>query len=364
MLISKFYLNLSMYGAKPTGLGVYSAHCAGILEERFDCNVFTHYYLAQDQMKVVWSPSYIAMGEGRLSALRRIIYSLYGFCEKNAFIYNPTHHGMLFHNNQVITIHDLIPLHHPEQYKLQYYYFRFYLPLLIRKCRAILTVSETAKSEICEYYHLSSDMVYVIPNGVDSETFLFKGSTRNFCNENPYLLVIGAAFYHKNVHELLQNFQCWQGRYKIKIASSRGRYGEYLQTLVTNLGLTENVEFLGYVSPEQLVELYQKCEALVFPSLSEGFGLPPIECLASGRPVIVSDIAVHKEVLGEAAIYITSNKPESWSTAFDLLRDPTIVARKIEAGKKVVAKFSWENSGELLVGTLLEIEPELRRFLL
>lgn len=358
---NRFVLNLSMLGQSPTGLGVYARHCADSLEKHFNCTIVTSYHVPKPACPVITSPADIAIGAGKLAPIRRLIHPFREVNRSLDFVYTPTHHGMIRHDRQIVTIHDLICIHHPRQHKFQYLFFKTVVPLLIKKCTAIFTVSETARDEISRYYSVDRKRIFVVPNGVDQELY---APCKDFASaEHNYLLVVGAAYPHKNTLELLQNWRLWKGRYRVKIVSARGEYERLLKRFVEEHGLAGDVDFPGYVSGENLVRLYQHCAALVFPSLWEGFGLPPIEAMACGRPVIASDIAVHQEVLADAAIYVTPTDRESWAKAFTALADEQMVSDKIQRGFERVKIYSWQNSSELLVKALLEAEPALARFI-
>jgi glycosyltransferase involved in cell wall biosynthesis len=360
MSTSNFYINLSMLGTNPTGLGIYSEHCAEYLERFFASTLLTSHYHPRTDAKVSLSPRQIAIGAGRFAAIWRAVYSIWGAPKRADFIYSPTHHGFRGIENQVITILDLIAIHHPKQHKMQYLYFRYFLPSIVKKCRAIFTISETAKADICDFYSIKPEKVFIVPCGVDYKTF-FPGLQDDEQLQEPYLLVVGASYPHKNIHEILLNWPLWKGKYKLKIASSRGKYKLYLQDLIEKCELENHVEFLGYVSTEELADLYRGCSALLFPSLWEGFGLPPIEVLASGRPAIVSDIPVHKEILGDAAIYVTPGNFESWRNAFGVLNDQQQINQQISRGLSLVQQYSWERVGQELVKSLLAVEPRLEK---
>lgn len=355
----KLLINMSSYGDTPTGLGVYSRHCADFLEREFNSTVLAGYYKPESGSVVRRAPRGIAIGEGRLSALKRMAYSICGGPIIGEIVYSPTHHGFMCHDTQVITVHDLICIHHPAQHKTQNLYFKKVVPRLLRKSQAVFTVSETTKCEISEYYGIKEDRIFVIPNGVDQN--VFRPGSDKASMEKEYLLVVGASYPHKNIDDLFRQWRQWKGRYKIVIASAKGSYAVFLKKLAVDLGLENDVEFTGYVDEKRLVTLYQNCAALVFPSLWEGFGLPPIEALACGRPVIVSDIAVHREVLDDAAFYITPGDPETWHTAFLFLADKTAVADKVQNGLQLVQNLSWEESGKKLVSALLTVYPQLAR---
>jgi glycosyltransferase involved in cell wall biosynthesis len=352
-----FTINLSMIGRNITGLGVYSLRCTEYLDDAFNCSIISNYYKSDQGNEIIAPIGEIELGNvNKITYLKRMFYLNIIFPRRDSFIYTPTHHGVFGVKRQIITIHDLIPIHHPQQHKLQYLYFKYYLPSLVKQCKAIFTVSQTAKEDICKYYKVDMRKVLVVPNGVDTKMFTPQKEMKCIA---PYLLVVGAAYPHKNIHELLNNWQVWKGKYKLKIASARGKYGEYLKKIVAQYKLEQDVEFLGYVTQEQLIKLYQDCKALVFPSLWEGFGLPPIEALACDRPVIVSDIPVHKEILQDAAIYITLGKRDTWEEAFAMLDDNQQIESKLKLAPKIIKQYNWDRTGEILINSLLQVEPSL-----
>lgn len=355
--MKRFVINLSMLGPSATGLGVYAEHCARSLEKHLNCTIISSHYTPSPGTVKISSPTEIAIGSGQLAAFRRTVYTLWGFPREEDFIYTPTHHGIFNYENQIITILDLIPLHNPSQHRFQYYYFKYLLPLIAKRARAIFTISEAVKSEISVYYSVNKEKIFVVPCGIDLNKF---APTSEIVRKSEgYLLVVGASYPHKNIEELLENWHSWKGRYKLKIASSRGKHKLFLESLVRKFELVNDVEFLGYISDEELVKLYQNCSALVFPSLCEGFGMPPLEVMACGRPAIVSDIPVHKEIMRDAAIYVTPGNSESWRNAFNILNDEKQITAKVNAGLELVKQYTWERSGDKLLEALLTVEPDL-----
>lgn len=355
-------LNFSMIGKESTGLGVYAMQAGEKIAEQFVCNVISSNkdFFQGKIMNYINSPEGIVLGASNLSSLKRLLYSA-SFNREIDFVYTPTHHGLFRVDNQVITIHDLIALHYPEQHKFQYYYFKYIMPILIKKIRAIFTVSENSKDDICHYYGVSRQFVYVIPNGIQEE----KHSVKKFQGrEKNYLLVIGAGYYHKNIHELIENNKLWKNKYRLKIVSAKGSYKKKLEDMIKENGLSDNVDFLSYVTNENLSVLYQNCMALVYPSLWEGFGIPPLEALSYGKPVIVSDIPIFREILDEAGIYVRLHEQESWEMAFDLLNQKSFINEKIFYGQKVLEKYNWRKNGIILKNALLDVEPKLKNTLI
>lgn len=351
----EFYINLTMLGPKPTGIGVYSKCCAECLDRYFHCTFISSFFSSKYNNLVLASPPDIAIGGGRWSAFKRQFYRFPG--TKEDFAYCPAHFRSPQAQTQIITVHDLIRMRYPSQNYWHYASFRFLLPQTLRRCKAVFTVSKTSKADLCACYKLSPSQVYVVPNSIDLEIF-----HPEFFSQQDYLLIVGATYPHKNIQELLTNWPFWKGRYHLKIASARGHYKQQLVMLVQKFNLGNDVTFLDYVNEGKLVELYQHCAALVFPSLWEGFGIPPLEAMACGRPVIASAIPVHQEILGKAAIYITPGVPETWEQAFNTLATPSLVADHIQAGLELVQKYTWENTCQHLIESLLQVEPALKQF--
>lgn len=353
----KLIANVSMLGPKPTGLGVYSENCVSSLARRFNLGLIAGTSTLPPGEVLERAPASVAIGGGKLAAIRRQFWMRSLKFGPNNLVYSPTHHGLPSVVGQVITIHDLICLRFPSQHKPQYLFFKFGLPKLLKKCRAVFCVSETTKADVAQTYGYPKDKIFVVPNGVDRSSFSADTKARD-CD--PYLLMVGARYSHKNVDEVLQMSDLWSAKYRLLVTSCAGSYRQQLEKQVASLGLQDRVQFLDYLSRDELIRLYQGCSALVYPSKWEGFGIPPLEALACGSPVIASGIPVHREVLGDAAFFVELGNRASWSSAFDALGSEAAVERCLLAGKSVLDRFTWENSAEMLVRGLLAVEPALQ----
>ncbi len=353
----KLIANASMLGDKPTGLGVYSINCVNGLVERLECSVIGSKLCGVTARHMLESPSEITLGTGYKGAIKRVLWLKGLRIEKETLVYSPTHHGLGGHDNQIITIHDLISLRYPRQHILQYIYFRLHLPRMIKRCRAIFTVSETSKLDISTYYKYPLSKIFVVPNCIDPSRFAP-------CNvENsaaPYLLMVGASYPHKNVEEVLDCHHLWADKYDLCIVSCAERYRAKLKKKISRLGLSKKIRFVDYASLDSLRKFYQGATALIYPSRWEGFGIPPLESLACGTPVVVSDIPVLKEVLGDAAVYIKLGDPGSWEAAFDILNDSTAIRRKASMARERLGQYTPEGAVDQLIGSLIEVEPRVR----
>ena len=160
---------------------------------------------------------------------------------------------------------------------------------------------------------------------------------------------------------MLQRHHLWAPEFRLKIVSTRARYGAVIRAAVRQHGLEQRVDFLDDITEQELIDLYRGCAAVVYPSLMEGFGRPALEGMAVGRPVILSDIAVHRESFAEAAIFITPGDACSWERAFGELRaDSASQQVRIERGLGIARRYSLENSCRKLAEALLQVEPRLR----
>lgn len=249
----------------------------------------------------------------------------------------------------VLTLHDTFHLRFFHSLKVsEKIYMRFLFPHILRRFHGIITVSSFSKSEITTQTQFKND-IQVIHNGIDFSTK--KRGTASFQDDAPYFLFVGAHKPHKNLPFLLTAFAQSKAFHSahIKICGqSKGmRTHVSIEGLVRELGLEDRVELLGAVSDEHLVHLYEKALAFVFPSLYEGFGLPPLEAMSYGCPVIVSNVASLPEVCEGAAHYIDPTNEASLATALiTLATDSTYRSELIRKGSKHAAQYTWEKSAE------------------
>ncbi len=353
----KLIANLSMLGPRPTGLGVYARHCAQALLRAFDIALIAGQDSPGRAPILAQAPAAAAIGAGPWAAIRRQLWMRSVRIGAGQLVYSPTHHGLPRAEGQVITIHDLICLRFPNQHRPQYLYFRFGLPRLLRRCRAVFTVSETTRQDIAATYGFPAERIHVVPNGVDRTAF---SPAPNPHTGAPFLLMVGARYVHKNVDEVLDHAALWAGRWRLKVTSCSGAYRAHLERRVQAEGVDDRVEFLDYISFADLVALYQQCSALLYPSKWEGFGIPPLEALACGTPVIASDIAVHREVLGDAARLVALGDKAAWRQAFESISAGTGQPKRVTpAAEAVLQRFTWARSAEKLVDALIAVEPAL-----
>jgi len=289
-----------------------------------------------------------------LKPLAWMLYARFGFaCKPDQPMLSVMHNVVPRSRNQVVTVHDLRPCFFPDN-PIQAYYWRHILPRSLRKAKAIVTVSQTSKAKICSVYGIAPEKIHVVTNCfVPTETV-----AEDELERMPRLLCVGGNWRHKNIHELLEMHELWRDRYQVDIVMAKTAYLEMLRELVTRLGLEELVCFHHGVPDKRLREMYQSSAALVYPSLDEGFGIPPLEAMSYGLPVIASDIPVFRELFSTAPLYISVGSRESWKQAFERLESDEQVCCHMKTGREVVQRFTPESLRRQLADMVSAVWPE------
>jgi glycosyltransferase involved in cell wall biosynthesis len=274
-------------------------------------------------------------------------------------LYCPANLAPLASRRNALVIHDLAALAHPEWYGRTYgAWQRFVLPALARRARLVLTVSRFARGEIAERLGIPEDSVAVVPNGV-SDAFDPSAdpepARRALGLDRPYVLTLATRSARKNVAVLGEAAAALRPL-GIELVSAGGARG-YLRG-----GGAQAGRALGYVPERLLPCLYAGALALAMPSLYEGFGLPCLEAMACGTPVVASDRGALPETCGDAALLANPESGEAFAAA--LLRatsDESERRRLIEAGRSRAAGFTWQRTAELTDAALEAIVSAQRR---
>jgi glycosyltransferase involved in cell wall biosynthesis len=243
----------------------------------------------------------------------------------------------------VVTVHDLIPLHFPQQGSPLTLYFRHYLPQVIRQAEHIICDSESTLRDIYRFFGKPPGATTVIPLAYDAGHYRWLDLPRQ-----PYFLYVGSHYTYKNLGRLIEAFaQTSLLETKLLIAGVPDpRYTPSLQAQTQALGLGDRVEFLAYVPYDDLPRLINQAIALVFPSLWEGFGLPVLEAMACGTPVITSNRSALPEVAGDAALLIDPYQVGALADAMgSVANDSRLWNTLHQAGLARARGFSWEETG-------------------
>lgn len=253
----------------------------------------------------------------------------------------------------VLTVHDLLPFRHPEYVPGPYSpILRTMIRLAVRTATCILTISRASRDDVIAELGVPTDHVVVIPLAGSGHGAELVHTARR----DDRLLAVGNRMPHKGFETLLKALARMDpgARPHLTITGSRG--DDPLVPLLERLGLVDSVDLLGWRSQREMDRLYAESAALVFPSRFEGFGLPPLEAMARGCPVIASDLPVLHEVAGEAARYVDPTDPDAIADAIrSLLDSPNERDRMSRAGLARAAEFSWDATASATRAALLEV---------
>ena len=258
----------------------------------------------------------------------------------------------------VVTIHDCIHLRFPQYLpnRIAYAYARASLWTATHRAARVITVSEASKRDILSYFNIPESRVEVIYNAIDERFWrqppadeMDRVRERYQLNA-PFVLYTGNIKPHKNLERLIEAFNMLRQAPYLKhvqlliIGDEISKYATLRRT-VHRYKLHKHVRFFGFVSDQTLAALYRLADVFVFPSLYEGFGLPPLEAMASGTPVITSNVSSLPEVVGDAALMIDPYDPGAIADAMRrVLTDAQLRSELRAKGLDRARSFSWERS--------------------
>lgn len=254
-----------------------------------------------------------------------------------------------------VTLYDLIPFKFPQYFMFNEDWKNRYERLLefVESCDLIFSISESTKKDLIDQTGVAPERVKVISAGVSP---MFKKSSLNMGVlqgkgiTNPYVLYAGGGEIQKNIAGIIKAFglakKDLDQEFQLVIA---GDLNENVKGLLELEGVKANVRdqliFTGYVSEQELIQLFSGSQAFVFPSLYEGFGLPVLEAMACGTPVITSNASSLPEVAGDAALLINSKVPKEIASAMiQILTNPELREELIQKGYHQAQKFTWEST--------------------
>ena len=252
----------------------------------------------------------------------------------------------------VFVIHDLIHIRYGKEssWSRRAYYATVVRPAAFRAFK-VLTVSEFSRREILEWSGLPESSVQVVSNGVSSE---FSEEGEKYDPGYPYILCIGSRKPHKNIERLLRAYALSGLSHEVGLVCT-GQLSNKQLRLIDELDIESYVSMVGVVADADLPKYYRGALAHVFPSLYEGFGLPPLEAIASGTPVVASSSTAIPEVLGDAAIYVDPRDIESIAEGMRaVVADDELRKELRQRGLMRARQFSWDRTAGLIRQTLQE----------
>lgn len=340
-------LNYKPVLSQPTGIGVY----ANAVLPAFD--QFEHALIpgggsgsAKERLKrLAWSQFQLPRMARKLRA---------------DLIFTPAPEGYLGKQfaPQVVMVHDLRPLSHLER-SLQSVYFRNWVPPLLNQCKHILTNSNYTASEIQRATGVSASKITVTPLGYDIEYFYLADAYQRL-HHRPYLLHIGQAYPHKNMRRLIKAFSAIALRFPevdlLLLGKPHPSETSHLKRLISELDLSDRIILKSYVPYNELPNWYRGAIAFVYPSLWEGFGLPIVEAMACGCPVITSYGSGMEETAQGSALLADPLDTSHISESIDKVLSSSVLRDSLRtSGLKRVKEYQWEICRELTYNALAKI---------
>ena len=286
-------------------------------------------------------------GFGRSHFWEQCILPFYFVGKKDALVLSFTGLGSVLIRNKIMTVHDLSFLENPSWFsKAYYWWYKLMTPLAVRTSKHIITVSQFSKQEIQRFYpFLKEEDISVVYCAVDEDRF-YTQAEKTVPAER-FALAVSSLDPRKNFDRLIEAFKHITNCQLYIV----GKQGWVFSRQDGTEDEVQNVRFLGRVDDEELLHLYNTATCFIFPSIYEGFGMPPVEAMACGCPVLASDIPVLREVCGDAAMYFNPYGVDHISEVIRQYLEHSDVYRNRMQGEgyRTVKRFSWEKSAKEVI---------------
>lgn len=269
---------------------------------------------------------------------------------------------LLYRKKFIITIHDLILLHFPTLrcttlnplwYRIKFLAYRLAIFSCVHRATSIMTVSEFTKKDILGHYRVPAGKVVVAHEACEDFCRISREDDDEILKKygiiKPYILYVGNAYPHKNLERLvcsLAHMRKDVNGLKLVLVGKHDYFYRALERFVGQRAI-KDVVFPGFIPDMQLDVVYKNAALYVFPSLYEGFGLPPLEAMALGVPVVTSDHECMREILGDSALFVDAKREEAIANGvLRLLRDAGLRAEMVRRGYQCIRKYSWKKMAQ------------------
>ncbi|WP_181586452.1 glycosyltransferase family 1 protein [Paenibacillus taichungensis] len=276
------------------------------------------------------------------------------FYAKGGLLINLCNTGPAFNKNQIVTIHDAAVFNYPKAFSFAFRaWYKFLMVRLGKNSKKIITVSNFSKGELIQHCKIAEHKLVVTHLGIDHihRKKAAVGTLEKYGIQSPYVLAVSTMNPYKNFNlivDVLPELEAHNLSVVIVGSKNSKVFGE--QTWAQS----DAINWVGYVTDEELKALYEDAAGFIFPSLYEGFGLPPLEAMALGCPVIVSSRASIPEVCGDAVLYFDPQSPqEAASRLIEITSDPELSQQLAHKGKDHSSLFSWNKCAKDTVNIIM-----------
>jgi glycosyltransferase involved in cell wall biosynthesis len=289
----------------------------------------------------------------------------------NVKLYHATEHllPLISHARSVFTLHDTAYLHFPQYHLLQNrLYLTLMMPRFIRRADAVVCVSEATRRDAVRFYNVPAEKLHVIYEGVEprfapfSHSPILKALQAKYNLPDRFILYVSTIEPRKNLTTLLKAYAVLhqsQPEIGLVIAGGKGWLYESFFAELRALGLERQVQLLGYVLDEDLPALLNCADVFAYPSVFEGFGLPPLEAMACGAPVMVSNASSLPEVVGDAGLLLPPTDVQAWVEALRrVLNDSAFHAELRARGLHRAKQFTWEKAARATLKVYESVNAE------
>jgi glycosyltransferase involved in cell wall biosynthesis len=281
--------------------------------------------------------------------------------DKAKAVFSPIDEGMFFpFIPQVITCWDIIALLYPDSAPRRRYYYRYIMPRVLRGCKAIICGSENTLKDIRREYRLDSKPMHVVYPSIDRQIFhpVRNPSAQYKFGLQKFVLYVGDMRPYKNLQRAIAAFsKANLPNHKFVIVGKKdNNFYPQVRQYAAELEMEDRVIFTGYLPTELLPQMYSAADVFVFPSLYEGFGLPPLEAMACGTPVVAAKASSIPEACGDAAFYVDPHQVDSIAKGlYEAVNNGDLRQKLIEKGYQRVRMFSWSDSADKVLQVMDDI---------
>lgn len=365
-------IDARFFGPRGKGLGRYTQKLIEVLEEIDKQNDYV-IFLRRENFEEYrpWNPRFKKVyAPWRWYGLGEQIFMPFAIWRQKIDLMHFPHFNVpiFYFGPFAVTIHDLILRHFPTRrastldpvsYRLKNLAYRLVIWLALKRAKKIITVSQFVKEDIIKSFGVVAEKIAVTHEGAPERSLPFPGfayKLKEFGVIKPYLIYVGNAYPHKNLERLINAFEILIEKYKkslqLVLVGEEDYFYQHLQDLartaiLRSVEVFDKIVFTDFVSDEDLWTLYQNSALYVFPSLCEGFGLPPLEAMSHGVPVAASKATCLPEILGDAAVYFDANKAADMAKKINrILENKNLRQDLIDKGYEQIKKYSWRRMGE------------------